>query len=69
MALPDPLADRHGVVLWQQGPVVCASRVVAPSNILITLSVKDVVIERRWFSDFDGAARFVIDKMRSYQTD
>jgi hypothetical protein len=69
MALPDPPSDRHGVILWQKGTVVCASRVVASNNILITVSVKDVVIERTWFSDFDEAAQFVMDKMRSYQTD
>jgi hypothetical protein len=53
-------------VVWEQGPVVCTSRMFAPDHIEIVVTFKGAPIDRKRFSDSDAAAAFAIDKMRAY---
>jgi hypothetical protein len=53
-------------LVWEQGPMVCTSRMLAPDHIEIVLTSKGVPIERTRFSDSDAAVAFALDKMRAY---
>lgn len=54
------------VVLWKTGTVSCTCLTHSRERVEVQLRVMDVIVEREFFSDSEGASRFALDKMHAY---
>jgi hypothetical protein len=66
MSWPEHLENRHGVIMWERGAMVCTALILAPNRIDIILTLNGVIVQREFFPDSSAASDFAIDKMHEY---
>lgn len=54
------------VLLWKTDTISCTCLSYTAERVEVRFSVKDVVIERKYFTDREAATQFALDKMHAY---